>query len=90
MATLADRKDVPIRLIGSWTTSIGPIQDQAGIFYCYMIYVYCTHFDVLYPPVLVVFMHVGHCRALEYTTCMNKGCVIVENFNKRQLYFLVK
>ncbi|XP_065904426.1 protein NipSnap homolog 1-like [Dysidea avara] len=35
MATLKDKKDVPIRLIGSWTTSIGPIQDQAVHIWCY-------------------------------------------------------
>ena len=30
MMTLHERKDVPVRLIGSWTTAIGPILDQAG------------------------------------------------------------
>ena len=30
MMTLHDRQDIPVKLIGSWTTSIGPIQDQAG------------------------------------------------------------
>jgi len=31
MMTLHEREDIPVKLIGSWTTSIGPIQDQAGI-----------------------------------------------------------
>ena len=30
MMTLHNRQDIPVKLIGSWTTSIGPIQDQAG------------------------------------------------------------
>ena len=30
MMTLHKRDDIPVKLIGSWTTSIGPIQDQAG------------------------------------------------------------
>ena len=30
MMTLHDRQDIPVKLIGSWTTSVGPIQDQAG------------------------------------------------------------
>ena len=30
MMTLHNREDIPVTLIGSWTTAIGPIQDQAG------------------------------------------------------------
>lgn len=35
MMTLHDRQDIPVKLIGSWTTSIGPIQDQAVHIWCY-------------------------------------------------------
>ena len=37
MRTLDNRDDIPVKLIGSWTTSIGPVQDQAGTSWQYLL-----------------------------------------------------
>ena len=48
MMTLHKRDDIPVKLIGSWTTSIGPIQDQAGNIHVTLFthYMYmCSNFE---------------------------------------------
>ena len=45
MMTLHKRDDIPVKLIGSWTTSIGPIQDQAGNIHVTLFTHICSNFE---------------------------------------------